>query len=278
MMEQLRELSLCRGISGDEDEIAALIGRLAAPYAARVERDSVGNLCVYKKGKSSEKKLLVAAHMDEVGLLVSYITPEGLLRFQPVGGIDPRVILGRRVLVGPTGIPGVIGTKPIHLSTEEERRTAPGVERLYMDIGAMREEEARRYVCEGDTASFDSDFMLFGDGMIKGKALDNRVGCAAALAALQCTPAFDTVFAFTVEEEVGLRGAYAVAYRERPDFAIVVDTTTAADVDGIAPHEQACRLGEGAVLFFMENSTLYRKEDYRWVEQTAQKKRYFLSV
>lgn len=271
MIEYLEELISARGVSGDEEEVRELIAKLAAPFADKIETDVLGNLLVWKKGRSSEKTLLVDAHMDEVGLMVREITKEGLLRFEPVGGIDARVLTGRKVRVGKARILGVIGVKAIHLCTADEKKSAPEASMLYIDIGTENKEEAAALVRVGDTAIFESETRMFGNGLLKGKALDNRVGCAALLAAMKQTPAFDTVFAFTVQEEVGLKGAYAAANRIRPDFAIVVDTTTAADIEGVAEHERACRLGQGTVLFWAEGTSVYRKESYEKVERIAKK-------
>ena len=180
MLDLIKTLCEPRGVTGDEGEIAALIAELAKPMADSVEIDTLGNVLAFKKGKRSDKTLMVDAHMDEVGILVNYITEEGFLKFTGVG-VDARVLNGRRFLIGEKRVPAVAGTKPIHLQSAEERTVAPTMEKLYLDIGAKDAAEAKLHVKVGDTGIFDSDFVCFGEGLIKGRALDNRIGCAVLL-------------------------------------------------------------------------------------------------
>lgn len=259
MIETLKKLSLARGVTGDEGEVRELISTLVAPYADSVRTDELGSLIAFKKGRDSSKKLMVAAHMDEVGLIVKYINEDGLLKVLPMGGIDPRVVTGRKVLIGEKRIPGVICTKAIHLQSEEERKNAPDFKKLFIDIGAKDKKDAENAISLSDTAVFDSDFYEFGEGFIKGKALDNRCGCLSAIEAIKGTPYYDTYFVFTVEEEIGLRGAYAASYEIQPDFAIIVDTTTAADFEGIEDYRRSTTLGSGTVIFFIESTSIYKK-------------------
>ncbi|MDP4153737.1 MAG: M20/M25/M40 family metallo-hydrolase [Bacillota bacterium] len=257
MLDLLKRLSLARGVSGDEGGIRKLITFELKPYVTDIYVDNLGNLIAYKKGMDSSKKVMAAAHMDEVGLVVKHITDEGFLRCMPMGGIDPRVVLGRRVLIGERGVPGVIGTKAVHQQNKDERSEAPDFKKLLVDIGAKNREDALKKVALADTAVFDSDFILFGDGFVKGKALDNRCGCLALIEAAKKTALYDTYFVFTVEEEVGTKGANTSAYKIEPDIAIVVDTTTAADFEGVDEARRASKLGSGAVIFFIESTTVY---------------------
>lgn len=269
MFELIKQLSEARGVSGDEGEVRELIRGLMEPRCDRVWTDRMGNLICYKKGRDGSKRILVDTHMDEVGLIVSYVTGDGLLKFQTVGGVDPRVLIGRKVRVGERI--GVISTKAVHLTTEEERKTAPDEQQLFIDIGAQSREEALKEVSLGQTASFFTVCERFGEGLVKGKALDNRIGCAAAIRSAEHIPYYDTYYVFAVQEEVGLRGAYAGAYGIRPDLAVVADVTTAADLPGVPEHRRACRLGEGAVLIFMEGSTLYPSGSYDKLKRCAEK-------
>lgn len=269
MIELLRKLSLASGISGDEGEIREIIREEAEKYADRMEVDALGNLLAFKKGKSSAKTVLVAAHMDEIGFIVNGIGEDGFIHFGTVGGIDSRTVYGKRVLVGPKKVQGVIGAKPVHQRSKGEKGKAYSMDELYADIGAKDKAEACEMVSLGDTAVYDSEFLLFGKGRIKGKALDNRAGCAAALEAMKDIPFYDTWFAFTVQEEVGLKGAAVAAYAKNPDFAIVVDTTTAADFSGVDPLRNASSLGKGTVIFQMESTTYYRPEAVQFAVDTA---------
>ena len=262
MIDMLRELCGLDGVSGREEKVRDFILSQIKPYAeCRV--DSLGNIIALKKGRrKAAKKLMLASHMDEVGLIVHTITDDGFLKFTSVGGIDPRVVIGQAVRVGEKQIKGVVGSKPIHLLEDEERKTAPDFENMYIDIGAENKEQAGKYASIGDVAAFDSDMVSFGDGFLKSKALDDRAGCAILIELIRQDFEYDTYFVFTVQEEVGLRGAKAAAFSVSPDAAIVIETTTAADISGVEKEKQVCRLGEGAVVSFMDGRTIYDKNFY----------------
>ena len=204
MLNQIRELCLLPGVSSFEAPVRSFLRARAEPYADDIRTDTMGNLIVFKKGrKSTGSKLLLAAHMDEVGLIIRSVTDEGYLKFSAVGGIDRRVLLGKPVRIGEKGVPGVIGLKAYHLVSAEEEKTVPKLEEFYIDIGAKDKEEAESKVNLGDCAVFDSDVVAFGDGFLKAKALDDRVGCAILLELLKEELPMDVTFAFTVQEEVG---------------------------------------------------------------------------
>ena len=201
----LERLCCARGISGCEEEIREIILEEIRPYADCVEVTPLGNLLAFKKGANRAKtKLMLNAHMDEVGMTVTYIEDNGLLRFATVGGIDRRVLCGKPVTVG-KGIPGVIGAKPIHLLTSEEREKSVPVKDLYLDIGALSRQEAEEAVSPGDPVTFDSLFDT-AHGMIKSRALDDRAGCAILIDLLKKPLPYDMLFAFVVQEETGLNG------------------------------------------------------------------------
>ena len=267
LIEQLCALS---GTSGDESRVADFIEAQVKDYADKIWRDKLGNLLVFKKGKNSTKnKVMLAAHMDEVGFIITNITDEGLLRFAAVGGIDRRVVLGRQVFVGDNGIAGVIGTKAVHQQKPEEKGNAPEIDSLYIDIGASSKEQAQGIVQLGDRAVFASDYISFGDGLIKAKALDDRAGCAILIEILRKELKYDAYFAFTVQEEIGTRGAKVATFDIKPDFAIVVETTTAADIADVTADKQVCKLGCGPVISFMDRSTVYDRELYRLAFEVA---------
>lgn len=256
MFELLRKLCAAQGVSGMEKAVSSIILNEIEGYA-EFSADRLGNIIVFKKGAARPKtRLMLCAHMDEVGLIVTYIGEEGLLHFAPVGGIDPRVVIGRRV-VFQNGTNGVIGTKPVHLQDDDEKKAVPGFEKLCIDIGASSREAALGAVSPGDTVVFDSEYVEFGEGFIKARALDDRAGCAALIELIKSDLPYDCHFAFTVQEEIGARGARAAAYTVQPEAAIVVEATTAADIPFVDDAKKVCSLGMGPVLSFMDHGTLY---------------------
>lgn len=272
-MEQLvSTLSLMPGISGREKQVREyLISQLPEDVTYKVDR--LGNLIVHKEGLSGEgkNKLMLCAHMDEVGLIITYITEEGYLKFDCVGGIDPAVLIGRQVVLE-CGLTGIIGLKHIHQCSKEEQKKVPDVKTMFIDIGAKNKEEAQTFVKPGDYACFASDFLCFGSGDTrwKGKALDDRVGCAILLNLLKSALINTVDVVFTVQEEVGARGAGAAAYGLNPDIAVVVETTTAGDVSGVRGEQRACLLGKGPVVPFMDRGTVYDNELYQCAFRVAE--------
>lgn len=272
MLNTLKTLCLLNGISGNEDEVRDyIISQIKDKCEYRI--DNLGNILVFKKGKKAPKrKILVSAHMDEVGMIVTYIRDDGLLKVSTVGGIDPRVIFGRQVLVGKANLIGVIGSKAIHNLTKEERGKSVDADKLYIDIGAENKEQAEKCVSLGDSVYFKSDFLEFGDGFIKAKAIDDRAGCAIMIDLINSELEYDTYFSFVVQEEIGLRGAKVAAFTVNPDIAIVLEATTAADIPSASAEKQVCHLGKGAVVSFMDRSTIYNKELYNLAFETAKEK------
>jgi len=252
-------LELCRmpGVSGDEGAVRGYIADRCRGRADSVETDVMGNLIVYKKGRSQEKKVMVCAHMDEVGLIVTRVTGDGYLKFDTVGGIDPRLLPGRRLICGAGRLGGVIGAKPKHLTSPKERETVVKTDDMVIDIGALNKEQAEAGISPGDYAAFYSEGFLFGEDMVCAKALDDRAGCAVMLSLLDETPRFDTWFVFTVQEEVGTRGSAVAAYAIEPDECLVIEGTTAADHPPSQPHTEVCRVGGGPVIPFMDKGCIY---------------------
>jgi endoglucanase len=251
-------------------KVAAYITDKASPYADEIIEDAIGNLLIFKKGVSRpDNKIMLASHMDEVGVIVTAVGDDGYLKFDFVGGVDRRVVLGKRVLIGEKRVPGVIGLKAVHLSPQEERDSIPKLKDLNIDIGAAGRKEAESLVSPGDTGIFDSSFIIFGNGMIKARALDDRIGCSVLLRLLQSELPVDTWFAFTVQEEVGCRGAATAAYRIRPDISVVVEGTTAADLPSQKGADKVCIPGRGPVIPFMDNGAVYDRELFKQLGQIA---------
>lgn len=257
MKELVKQLCALPGVSSWEDKVREFLIQAARPYADELWVDTLGNLIVRKKGeKNTGDKLLLCAHMDEVGLMVRAITDEGYLKIDAVGSVDRRVLIGKPVLVGERAVPGVIGLKAYHLVSREEEETVPKLDEFYIDIGANNKAEAEKIVALGDVAVFAGDCVEFGNDLLKAKALDDRVGCAVLLTLLKEQLPMDCTFVFTVQEEVGTRGAFGAAFSVTPEIALVVEGTTAADVAGIPEHKRVCALGKGAVLTFMDNGSI----------------------
>jgi|UniRef100_UPI003FF0F572 putative aminopeptidase FrvX len=254
----LKDLCLLNGTSGREDAVRNyIIEKIKDKCEYSV--DALGSVIAFKKGrKAPDKKVLVAAHTDEVGFIITDITDDGYLRFAPVGGIDAAVVLGRRVDIN--GIKGVVGAKAVHLLSDDEKKNEPAFDKLAIDIGAADKAEAEKAVSLGDCAYFASDYCEFGDGFIKSKALDDRIGCMLMIELINSDLEYDTYFCFNVQEEVGLRGSGCSAYAVKPDVAVILESTTAADIDGVTGGDKCCVLGKGPVVSFMDGRTIYDKQ------------------
>ncbi|MBR1864609.1 MAG: M20/M25/M40 family metallo-hydrolase [Ruminococcus sp.] len=263
LISELEELCLINGISGDEGRVREyILSRIKD--RCETKTDPLGSIIAVKKGrKPGGRRIAVSAHMDEVGLIVTFITEDGFLKCAPVGGIDPRVVFGRRVIVGDKQIPGVVGAKALHHLSGEEKKKAPDFGEMYIDIGAKDREQAMEFVRPGDSVCFEGSFLRFGRGMIKCKAIDDRVGCAIMIK-LICDEEFDSdiIFTFVVQEEVGLRGSTAAAYTAEPEEAYVLEATTAADTPLSGGEKKVCRVGAGPVVSYMDRSTIYSRELY----------------
>ncbi len=261
MIKNLEKLSNLPGVSGNEDAVRSYILEKIEGLADEVSVDNTGSVIAVKKGSSpTKRRLMVCAHMDEVGLIITSVSEDGLLHFATVGGIDPAVLCGRTVLVGSTRITGVIGVVPIHLASKDDRNNIPKVENMFIDIGAGSKEEAELRVTPGDICVFDTVFETFGEGLLKGKALDDRAGCAILIELMKQEYMCDVYFVFTTMEEVGLRGAGCAAFTVDPELALVIEATTAADIAGVDEGREVCFVGSGAVVGFMDRRTIYDRE------------------
>lgn len=258
----LRELSEAYGVSGHEEPVREIIAAAITEHVDEQRVDALGNLIALKKGRGRGKKALkvmVAAHMDEVGLMIVNIEKDGTLRFLPVGGVDPRVLLAKTVLIGDGKVPGVIGFKPIHKLRLPERTQVPKPEELNIDIGVSSKEEAERLVKVGDYVMFHTQFAEVpgsNQRTVIGKAFDDRAGCAVLIDLLKEKYPFDLYAVFTVQEEVGLRGARVAAYAIEPDVAFVLEGTVCDDMPKKRDVSPTTRLGGGPALTIMDRSVI----------------------
>lgn len=265
----LKDLCLLNGTSGDEVRVRDYIINEIKEYST-YKVDNLGSVIAYKKGKKKPNKTVcINAHMDEVGFIITGITSDGYLRFAPVGGIDTKVCLDRAVTVGENRINGIIADKAYHLLEDSEKDKAPSFDKLLIDIGAKSETEAQSVVSLGDFAYFESDYTELGNGYIKAKALDDRIGCMLMIELIKSELEYDTVFCFNVQEEVGLRGSKCTSFAVSADISIVLEATTAGDLDGVSGADRVCVLGNGGVVSFMDNRTIYDRELYKLAMNTA---------
>lgn len=268
----LKELTELSGVPGVEDAVRDFIFSKIKDKCDEIYKDSIGNLIAVKRsGTKNAKKVMVCAHMDEVALIVTKITDDGFLKFDTLGGIDTSVLVSKKVLVGSSVLHGVIGAKAIHLQKKSERGKAITIEELYIDIGAKNKKEAEKKVSLGDYAVFDSEYVEFGDGFIKAKALDDRLGCSVLMELAEKRYDFDLYLVFTAQEETGLRGAQIAVKRINPDFAVVLETTACADVFGSEEKEYSTVSGGGVVLSFADMRTYYSKDILKDVVEVAKK-------
>jgi endoglucanase len=267
--ELLKTLCMLNGTSGDEKSVRDfIISRL--PDDCDYTVDALGNLIVNKKGETEPKnKVALFAHMDEVGFIVTYITDDGFVNVANVGGIDNSALFGKKLTIN--GCVGVAGAKAIHQCSEDERKKIPEITEVSVDFGFESKEEAEKYISLGDFGYFKSDFVEFGNDIIKSKALDDRLGCAIMLDLLQEKSKINYTCVFTVQEEVGTRGATVSAYTVKPDYAIVIETTTASDIPDTPENKKVCKVGKGAVVSFMDRGTIYNKDLYKKAREIADK-------
>lgn len=273
----LRELSEAIGVSGQEDAVRRVILPAIKEHAADIRIDSLGSITAVRPGTDAGAlRVMVTAHMDEVGFMVTGFDSDGLIHFAPVGGVDERILPGLRVKIGTKPVPGVIIWPPIHKTAGQNNTTK--ISALRIDIGASSKDEAAGRVQRGDRVAFDSQYMELGEHMLRGKSFDNRVGCSLLVDILQGGPYPVTVLAaFTVQEEVGLRGARVAARALKPDVALVLEGTTANDIPNPAadPDDDedinpACRLGDGPALTIMDRSMIADPRLLAFLRQTAE--------
>ena len=261
------------GAPGFEDSIRKLIKKEIEGLADDISIDNMGNLIAFKKGKSN-KKVAIAAHMDEIAFIATHIDDDGFVRFHVLGGFDPKTLTAQRVIIhGKEDIIGVMGCKPIHLLSAEERKKPLAIADYFIDTG-LSKEAVEKLISIGDPITRERQMIEMGD-CVNSKSIDNRVSVFILIETLRkmknSTPAMDTYAVFTVQEEVGLRGATAAASGINPDFGIALDTTIANDLPGFAPHEQVTRLGEGAAIKILDGRTICDSRMVTFMKEQAKK-------
>jgi putative aminopeptidase FrvX len=274
-LDLLRQLSNAIGVSGDEGAVRKIVLEAIRPHVDEVRVDALGSILAVKraKGRRAPLKVLLAAHLDEVGLMIMDHDSDGSLRFEVVGGIADTVLLGKAVLVGPKRLPGVIGAAPVHLLNSDRQATVIHAHQMRIDIGAGSADAARKQVAVGERAGFATEFSLAG-GTLRGKALDDRLGCATLISLLRGGP-YPVVLhaAFTVQEEVGLRGAHVAGYAAEPDAAFALDCSPALDLPDSRGRENTqynTRLGLGPVLYVSDGRTISDRRLVDHLVRTAQ--------
>jgi endoglucanase len=266
-LKLLEKLSNACGVSGDEGEIRQIVLEELKGRADDLRVDALGNVLVTKQGSAKKRvKVMVSAHMDEVGFMLVADDGEGLFRFETVGGIDVRSLPGKQVLVGKEKIPGVIGARPIHLTTAEDRKNKIPLDQLRIDIGPAGKAKV------GDRAAYATKFRRAGQSIFA-KSIDNRIGCAILIEILKNPPAnVDLCLSFSVQEEIGLRGAKVAAHYFSPDMAIALDSTPANDLpvfDGSENTGYNTKLGLGPAIYTFDAGTLNDPRLIRFLAETG---------
>lgn len=258
----LAEICEASGAPGYEQRIREIVIREVTPLVDDISTDNMGNVTAIKKGRM-DKKVMIGAHMDEIGFIVTHIDDNGFLRFHTLGGFDPKTLTAQRVIVhGKKDMIGVMGSKPIHVMTPEERNKAPKTTDFFIDMG-MPKKEVQKYIQVGNPITRERSLIEMGN-CVNCKSIDNRVSVfilIEMLKEIQDNP-YDIYAVFTVQEEVGIRGANVATQQVKPDFGFGLDTTIAYDVPGASAHEKITELGKGAAIKVMDSSTIC---DYRMV-------------
>jgi endoglucanase len=270
-IQLLSDICEIPGAPGHEQRIRQRVIDEVTPFADEVRTDNMGNVIAIKKGLQ-DKKVMLGAHMDEIGFIVTHIDDKGFLRFHTLGGFDPKTLTAQRVIVhGRKDLIGVMGSKPIHVMTPEERNKPAKTKEYFIDLG-MGKEEVEKYVRIGDTVTRERSLIEMGD-CVNCKSIDNRVSVYILLELFKRiqNPPYDVYGVFTVQEEVGIRGASVSALQIQPDFGIALDTTIAYDTPGAPAHEQITRLGSGAGIKVMDSGTICDYRMVNFMRDTAEK-------
>lgn len=274
----LSEICKAPGAPGFEIEIRELVLEKIKGLVDEVRVDQMGNVIALKKGKSNKKKSMAAAHMDEIGFIVSHIDEKGFVRFNPLGGFDPKTLTAQRVIIhGKKDILGVMGCKPVHIMTPDEKGKKMELADFFIDTG-LTKKQLEKSIEVGSPITRERELVELGD-CVNVKSLDNRASVFVLIEALREIkksgekPAYDFYAAFTVQEEVGIRGANVSALEVQPDFGFGLDTTLACDTPGVEPQKRVTELGEGAAIKIMDSSTICDYRMVKFMKKTADAKK-----
>lgn len=268
----LKTICSIPGAPGFEKRIRDKIEETIQGFTDELYTDNLGNLISIRHGENNSegKRILIAAHMDEIGFVVTHIDDNGFLKFHTLGGFDPKTLTAQRVIVhGKEDLMGVMGSKPIHIMSEDEQKKPPKITDYFIDLG-MPKEEVEKFICIGDPVTRERELVEMGE-CISCKSLDNRICVyilAEAIKKLHGIP-WDVYTVFTVQEELGMRGANVVAHQINPDFGLVLDTTVAFDVPGSQPHERVTSLGHGVAIKIMDSSVVCDPRMVKFLKSTA---------
>jgi endoglucanase len=267
--------SICEtaGAPGFEQSVRTLVIEQLKDVVDEYSIDNMGNVTTIVRGKSSDKKVMIAAHMDEIGFIVTHIDDHGFVRFHTLGGFDPKTLTAQRVIIhGKKDLIGVMGSKPIHVMTAAERTKVPKTTDYFIDLG-MPKAEVIKFISVGDSITRQRELIEMGD-CVNCKSIDNRVSVfilIETLKQLKNCP-YDVYGVFTVQEEVGIRGAQVATLAIKPDFGFGLDTTIAYDVPGASAHEKITELGKGAAIKIMDSQTICDFRMVRYMKELAEKK------
>ncbi len=257
MKQLLEKLSNASGVSGFEDEVRNLMMEELKGHVDDLDVDNMGNLIATKNGKPDGKKVMLAAHMDEIGLMVRYIDKEGFIKFSKLGGINDQMLLNQEVYIHTNGeqILGVVGSKPPHRMKAAEKKKPVQYENMFIDIGASDKEDAEEMVNIGDPITIKQKFAELKNDLVMGNAMDNRVGCAIMVEVMKRARSDATIYGVgTVQEEVGLKGARTAAYRINPDMALALDVTISGDHPGMKEEDAPAKAGKGPCIILTDAS------------------------
>ncbi len=272
-IDLLREITEVAGAPGHEQRIREVVLREVTPLVDEVKVDNMGNVYAIKKG-AEQKRVMVGAHMDEIGFIVTHIDDNGFVRFHTLGGFDPKTLTAQRIIIhGTEDVIGVMGSKPIHVMSPEERAKMPKTTDYFIDLG-MKKEEVEKIVSIGNPITRERGLIEMGD-CVNCKSLDNRLAVFILIETLRELKdkkvPFDVYGVFTVQEEVGIRGANVAALEIKPDFGFGLDTTIAYDVPGARPEEMITKLGEGTAIKIMDSGTICDYRMIKYMESIANK-------
>jgi len=268
----LEDLTNAFGVSGSDNEVKNLILKEITLSADKIDIMKDGNIIAFKKGrKTPQKRIMLSAHTDEVGFMVKDITEEGYLELCEVGGIDSRILLSKKVYVGDKKIPGIIGIKAVHMTEKEEREQIIPIEKMYVDIGALSCEDAKKYVNRGDYIVFASEYTPLGKKRAVAKALDDRVGVSVLISLLKKEVEYDFYAVFNSLEEIGLKGAVTASNSVKPDIALILEGTTCSDVKDTKAHLISTALGKGGVLSVGDRASVSNRKLNEFIVKLSEK-------